>query len=159
MNKRILRGHHLLCVHGFKGMGYSPAFVEKMEEIVAEIRDPFYDFSIQVIEGLDEACSYCPNKGDGFCNSPKSDAFVMNLDKKVINHLGIKSGKVYKKSELVSLVAKLVKPEDLDYLCEGCSWLSYGACKAGIKGLGSMFKNGKWVGERQRKLRSEAEPL
>ncbi len=135
MKKRILRGHHLLCVHGFKGMGYSPEFVEKMKEIVEEIKDVTVDFSIQVVVGLDETCAFCPNKGEGYCNSPKSDAFVVNLDEKVISHLGIKDGGEYKKSELVSLVASKVEPEDLEYLCEGCSWLAYGVCKEGIANL------------------------
>ena len=135
MNKRTLRGHHLLCVHGFQGMGYSPDFIEKMNEIVAEIRDETFDFHIQVVVGLDETCFHCPNMGEGFCNSPKSNSFVINMDEKVVNHLGIKSGDVYKKSELVSLVAKTVDPEDLDILCKGCSWLSYGVCKEGIAKL------------------------
>ncbi|WP_458412972.1 DUF1284 domain-containing protein [Schinkia sp. CFF1] len=135
MGKRILRGHHLLCVHGFRGMGYSPTFVEKMSQVVEEIRNPELDYPIQVVQGLDETCSYCPNKGDGFCNAPKADAFVMGLDHKIISHLGIQSGAVYNKSELVSLVAKKVKPDDLDYLCEGCSWLNYGVCKEGIAKL------------------------
>ena len=58
---RILRGHHLLCVHGFKGMGYSPSFVEKMKEIVADIRNPEKDFDIKVVAGFDEACLACPH--------------------------------------------------------------------------------------------------
>lgn len=135
MNKKILRGHHLLCVHGFKGMGYSPEFVEKMSGIVEEIRDQTIDFPIQVVVGLDETCSYCPNKRDDYCNSPKSNSFVINLDKKVVRHLALKAGGEYKKSELVSLVTEKVDPDDLDYLCAGCSWLSYGVCKEGIENL------------------------
>ncbi|MGG3805509.1 DUF1284 domain-containing protein [Metabacillus fastidiosus] len=135
MYKRMLRGHHLLCVHGFEGMGYSPAFIEKMAEIVDEIRDETLDYRIKVVKGLDETCFCCPHKGDGFCNSPMSDSIVTNLDQNVLTHLGLKSGEIYKKSELVSKVAKLVEPEDLDFLCEGCSWLSYGVCKKGISTL------------------------
>ncbi|HHW36439.1 MAG TPA: DUF1284 domain-containing protein [Bacillales bacterium] len=135
MKKRILRGHHLLCVHGFKGMGYSPGFVEKMSELVEEIRDQTIDFPIQVVVGLDETCVFCPNKREGYCNSPKSDSFVISLDENVISHLGIKAGEEYKKSVLVSLVAQKVEPRDIDYLCEDCSWLSYGVCKEGIGNL------------------------
>jgi hypothetical protein len=135
LKKRILRGHHLLCVHGFRGMGYSPEFVEKMKEIVEEIRDVTLEFPIRVVVGLDETCSFCPNKKGGYCNSPKSDSFIVNLDEKVVSHLGIKEGEEYKKSELVSLVARKVTPEDLDHLCEGCSWLAYGVCKEGIANL------------------------
>lgn len=132
LKMRILRGHHLLCVHGFKGMGYSPTFVEKMSEIVEEIRAHNLDFPIKTIVGLDETCTFCPNKREGYC---ESDPFVTNLDKKVISYLGIKADEEYKKSELVSLVARKVDPEDLDFLCEGCSWLPHGVCKEGIANL------------------------
>lgn len=139
MNETILRGHHLLCVHGFEGMGYSPAFVEKMSKIVSEIRNETLDYPIRVVIGLDETCFHCPHKGDGFCNSPMSDSHVVNLDKNIMGYLGIKHGEVYKKSELVSLVANKVEPDDLDFLCKGCSWLSYGVCKKGIATLKSKM--------------------
>ncbi|MFP3361855.1 DUF1284 domain-containing protein, partial [Planococcus sp. SIMBA_143] len=53
----------------------------------------------------------------------------------VIHHLGLKPGEVYMKSELINTTAQKVKPEDLDHLCEGCSWLEYGVCKDGIEAL------------------------
>jgi uncharacterized protein len=144
MNGRVLRGHHLLCVHGFRGMGYSPSFVEKMKEIVSEIRDGQLDYPIQVVIGLDETCSFCPHKGNGYCNqSAESETHVLSLDTKVTQHLGIKNGEIYNKSELVSMVARKVHPDDLDYLCEGCSWLSYGVCKEGIASLKEQYKDSK----------------
>ncbi|MBO8157371.1 MAG: DUF1284 domain-containing protein [Bacillaceae bacterium] len=136
MNKRILRGHHLLCVHGFRGMGYSSEFVQKMQQIVEEIRNTDLDFPVQVIAGLDETCFSCPHKGEGYCNkSPESNAHVLGMDRRVISHLGLEDGQVYQKSELVKAVKKYVEPEDLDELCKGCSWLEYGVCKEGIAEL------------------------
>lgn len=124
-----------MCVHGFQGMGYSPDFIVKMGQIVEEMKDQSIDFPIQVVAGLDDVCNFCPNKGDGNCNSPKTDSYVLNLDRKVMDHLGIKSGEIYNKKELISLTTSLINPEDLDYLCEGCSWLTYGVCKDGIAKL------------------------
>jgi len=131
----VLRGHHLLCVHGFQGMGYSPEFVKKMAEIVAFIRDEQIDFPIKVVNELDETCLVCPHSRAGICNAPKANEFVQNLDSKVLTHLQIEKNQLYYKEELVSLVAEKVKPDDLDFLCEGCSWLFYGVCKEGIKAL------------------------
>ncbi|MBO8177886.1 MAG: DUF1284 domain-containing protein [Bacillus sp. (in: Bacteria)] len=140
--KRTLRGHHLLCVHGFQGMGYSPAFVEKMSEIVQDIRNDRLDFPIRVIEGLDEACRACPHHGIGRCEaSEQSDAHVRFLDRNVIEHLGLEKGKEYPKSLLIALTATKVRPEDLDSLCKGCSWLSYGICKQGIQKLREKYFN------------------
>ncbi|MFI8684346.1 DUF1284 domain-containing protein [Rossellomorea sp. NPDC077527] len=134
--KRILRGHHLLCTHGFKGMGYSPEFVQKMAEIVEDIRNDNMDFPIQVVQAFDDACGACPHKGESACEkSVASNDHVLALDSRVLNHLGVKHGEVYLKSELINATAQKVKPEDLDHLCKGCSWLEYGVCKEGIGAL------------------------
>lgn len=132
----ILRGHHLLCIHGFRGMGYSPEFIKKMGEIVEHVRDDTFDFPIKVVAALDDACGACPHKGKTTCEaSHGSNEHVLSMDRKVINHLGLMEGSIYKKSYLVQLTAEKVKPNDLDFLCKGCSWLSYGVCKDGISAL------------------------
>jgi len=136
MEKVILRGHHLLCVHGFRGMGYSPAFVEKMRGIVEQIRDKDKDFPIQVVRGFDVTCQACPHKGAEACEANEgSEEHVHRLDRNVIGHLGLQENQSYQKSELVALTREKVAPDDLDVLCAGCSWLSYGVCKEGIAQL------------------------
>jgi len=130
---RTLRGHHLLCVHGFRGMGYSPDFVKKMREIVEDIRNEEKDFLIKVVVTLDEACLTCPHHGEATCEaSPNSEEHVTSMDRKVIEHLGLEPNGVYLKSEIIKRTAQKVRPDDLDYLCRNCSWLPYGVCKEGI---------------------------
>ncbi|MFC7786242.1 DUF1284 domain-containing protein [Rossellomorea sp. GCM10028870] len=131
--KRVLRGHHLLCTHGFKGMGYSPDFVNVMTEIVGEIRNDERDLPIQVVQAFDDACQACPHKGKTVCEkSENSNDHVLSLDSRVLRHLELKHGETYMKSDLIIRTANKVKPEDLDHLCKGCSWLEYGVCKEGI---------------------------
>lgn len=133
---RTLRGHHLLCVHGFQGMGYSPEFVDRMKEIVEDIRNEEKDFSIKVVVDLDETCSYCPHNGGDKCMaSIGSDQHVKSMDRRVLEHLEIKENSSYKKSELVKMTSEKVKPNDLDHLCKNCSWLPHGVCKKGIEKL------------------------
>lgn len=133
---RILRGHHLLCVHGFQGFGYSPSFIQKMEEIVSEVRNEQLHFPIRVVTELDDACSACPHRRDGYCGAGEgSEKHVMGMDRKVIAHLGLEAGKTYSKKELIARTIERVKPEDLELLCDGCSWLRYGVCKEGIARL------------------------
>ncbi|MBT2655056.1 DUF1284 domain-containing protein [Bacillus sp. ISL-18] len=135
-----LRGHHLLCVHGFRGMGYSPEFVRKMSAIVEQIRDEQQDFPIKVVAALDDTCCTCPHKGKTTCEaSAGSNEHVLTMDLNVIRQLELIEGAVYHKSYLVQLTAEKVKPEDLDYLCKGCSWLSYGVCKEGIADLREKY--------------------
>lgn len=136
----ILRGHHLLCVQGFRGMGYSDDFVKRMTEIVKDIRDNEIDFSIKVIAGLDYACNACPHHGEKICEaSVGSNQHVLSMDNKVIHHLGLHTEETYQKSDLLALVAKKVDPDDLDYLCQGCSWLQYGVCKEGIAEIKTKY--------------------
>lgn len=130
----------MLCVHGFRGMGYSPDFVKKMTEIVAAVRDESRTFPIRVMEDLDEACGFCPNRGDGICAaSPGSDVHVKQLDRRIMAHIGLTHGETIDKAELVRRTALSVRPEHLDELCRGCSWLSYGVCKEGIRQLNEAY--------------------
>lgn len=134
--EKVLRGHHLLCVHGFRGMGYSPTFVERMTEIVAKVRNDHDDFMIKTVAAFDDACMACPHRGNTKCEaSAGSNEHVLSMDEKVLAHLGLEKEKTYLKSHLVALTASKVTPDDLDYLCKGCSWLPYGVCKEGIEEL------------------------
>lgn len=135
-----LRGHHLLCVHGFQGMGYSPEFIEKMKEIVKQIRDDQLDFPIKVVAAFDDACSTCPNRGETACEAKEdSNEHVLSMDNRVLHQLGLTDGDIYSKSFLVQLTTENIKPDDLDYICKGCSWLPYGTCKDGIQALRQKF--------------------
>nr|WP_173427593.1 DUF1284 domain-containing protein [Mesobacillus campisalis] len=137
---KVLRGHHLLCVHGFRGMGYSPDFIVKMGGIVADIRNPDKEFSIQTVAAFDDACMACPHRGQTKCEANEgSNEHVLSMDGKVIAHLGLSDGETYQKNQLLKLTAEKVKPDHLDFLCEGCSWLSYGVCKEGIAELRKTF--------------------
>ncbi|MDQ0253326.1 hypothetical protein J2S74_000698 [Evansella vedderi] len=134
--ERILRGHHLLCVHGFQGMGYSPEFVKEMDAIVKDIRNKEKEFQIKVVKDLDDTCQACPHNGGSICIANEgSDDHVKSMDGRVIEHLGLIENKSYSKSILVEWTARLVQPDDLDHLCKGCSWLQYGVCKEGIARL------------------------
>ncbi|WP_374110697.1 DUF1284 domain-containing protein [Neobacillus cucumis] len=121
-------------------MGYSPDFVKKMSEIVEQIRDDRLDFPIQVVAALDDTCCTCPHKGKMTCEaSAGSNEHVLTMDFNVIRQLGLIEGAVYNKSLLVQLTAEKVEPDDLDYICKGCSWLSYGVCKEGIADLREKY--------------------
>lgn len=132
----VLRGHHLLCIHGFQGMGYNPDFVKKLATIVDRIRDEENDFPIKVVTELDDVCQACPNKGENQCEAGfGANEHVFLMDRKVIKQLGVIEGAVYSKSYLLELTAKEIAPDDLDYLCANCSWLKYRVCKEGIANL------------------------
>jgi hypothetical protein len=111
-----------------------------MREIVEKIRADHTDFPIRVVASLDDTCCTCPHKGKTTCEaSVGSNEHVLTMDFNVIRQLGLIDGAVYNKSYLVQLTAEKVVPDDLDYLCKGCSWLSYGVCKEGIADLREKY--------------------
>ncbi len=61
-----LRGHHLLCLLGYRGMGYSEQFTANMTEVYNTLRqNP--DTYIKLVEGPDEICSHYPKDKSGHC--------------------------------------------------------------------------------------------
>lgn len=128
-----LRGHHLLCIHGFQGMGYNPFFIEKMQEVSSFMKDENLNGPVQVEATVDHVCQACPHYAESGCKSAYSaELKIREMDHRVLNHLGLNRGEVYVKNDLIQLTREKVTPEDLDYLCRGCSWLNYGVCKEGI---------------------------
>ena len=57
-----LRGHHLVCLHFFKGEGYNLEYVENLAYILkrAEAGD-----GIEVAAGADDVCNTCPSLKEG----------------------------------------------------------------------------------------------
>ncbi|MDI3257912.1 MAG: DUF1284 domain-containing protein [Kyrpidia sp.] len=129
-----LRAHHLLCIHGFRGMGYDDEFVVNMSEIVRRFHgEP--ELQIQVLNNLDAVCSACPSNGGDVCERERRDRHIQAMDGRVIEKLGLTAGGIYTRDELVRRTAAAVAPEDLDVLCQGCRWLPCGVCKEGMAAL------------------------
>ena len=63
-----LRAHHLLCVFGFRGLGYGPAFVTNMRHTVERF---FGDGAVEVVlvSGCDDVCAACPHALRGQCSA------------------------------------------------------------------------------------------
>jgi hypothetical protein len=84
-----LRGHHLVCLHLFRGEGYDPEFVENLMKILerAEAGE-----EIVVSEGADDVCKMCPYLKKGTCLYDKdSDAGIREMDKTALKLLGLRT--------------------------------------------------------------------
>jgi len=124
-----LSAHHALCVHGFRGMGYSDGFVASLAAIVARLRDE-PDVRVRVRVGSDAVCRACPSLAAGGCM--RYGLSVVRQDARVADVLGVRSGDEMAWADLRARVAERVAPDDLDNLCGGCPWLGYGVCAEGI---------------------------
>ena len=84
-----LRGHHLICLHFFKGEGYNPEFVKNLAKVLerAESGD-----EIEVSSGADVICKMCPYLKGGKCFYDKdADAGIREMDRTALTLLGLKS--------------------------------------------------------------------
>lgn len=130
-----LRGHHFLCLYGFRGLGYSQEFVNNMNAVLqAILREPAQ--MVQPVDVADDICQACPHLQDGRCakRGEQSDTRVREHDRTVLRRLGIKPGHALPASQVFAAVERHISAEDLPSLCERCQWLPLGWCQEGMRG-------------------------
>lgn len=128
-----IRAHHLLCMFGFRGLGYSAAFIENMRSVV----DSFFSQSgveVELAAGRDVICAACPHMADGKCAAEEgADHAVRSRDREVLRRLGLAPGDRLSSSSLARLVADRIDPSALPDICAGCRWLAAGYCQEGLR--------------------------
>jgi hypothetical protein len=125
-----LRAHHLLCLHGFRGLGYSPEFVTNMQQVVEALsRDAVL---VEVGLGPDVICQPCPHLVD---RPPCADPAGTARDRLVLAALEVSPGTVKPWREWQERVAGRISPARLTEICEDCSWFPAGYCRAGLEAL------------------------
>ncbi len=75
-----LRGHHLLCLLTYKGLGYSPAFVAGMTATAARL---VAGAMVEIVEGPDDICEpLCRAEQNPHCHEttvPERDRRALSL--------------------------------------------------------------------------------
>ncbi len=128
MNSIRLRGHHLLCLLGYQGLGYSHEFVSNMTTIYAQLRS-MPQTSVTLIGGVDDLCAKFPSSEDYHCE----DSHVHVRDRVILERLGYHEGCSYPWHTLQSKIALIFNASDIDILCPTCPWRPYGLCAEGIQ--------------------------
>jgi hypothetical protein len=117
-----IRAHHLCCIQGFQGYGYSPAFVSNMRTIISDIKaSP--SRPIKLVSECDAICISCPSKME--CSTQKSvhSHRIKNMDLAVLEKLNIEEGTVIEAHEAFRLVnSRLNTASDIEDVCETCKW-------------------------------------
>ncbi|MDF2036874.1 DUF1284 domain-containing protein [Cytobacillus oceanisediminis] len=125
-----LRGHHLFCLLGYRGMGYSQEYVENMTRLHQALRDNPRTW-IQLVKGPDQLCEKYPNSGEYHCEH--NDIYAR--DTVILEKLGLKIGQILYWKDIESSIQKYALPSDIQTVCETCSWRSYGFCEEGIQDI------------------------
>ena len=125
-----LRGHHLFCLLGYRGMGYSKEYVENMTKLHQTLRS-HPETHIELVEGPDQLCEKYPNSGEYHCK----DQNIYVRDAVILEKMGLKIGETLKWQEIEERVKDFVIPSDIHTVCETCNWRSYGVCEDGIQNI------------------------
>jgi hypothetical protein len=114
-----LRGHHLICLHFFRGEGYSQVFVKRLRHL---LRQASNGAVIEIRSGADDVCALCPYLKDAECQYD-SDAREMigAMDKAAMRLLGVDPNDAVLWQELFKRVHKIFPDWSAKY-CETCSW-------------------------------------
>jgi hypothetical protein len=130
-----LRAHSALCLLGFRGEGYSPAFVERLESVHARVmRDP--DLPVRLLASPDTLCAACPYLAGGCTlQGPDHEAHMRAQDEDVLGRLGFAAGEVVRWGEVLERIRTRIRGTDLPGICTTCPWLPLGWCAEGVDAL------------------------
>lgn len=109
----------MVCLHFLRGEGYSQEFIENLEDIV---RRAAGGEEIEIVEGADDICRFCPTLQGGKCVSkPGADAEIREMDAEAAAHFGVEVGTKVLWQEIKAKVLETPK-EWLAAFCEECEW-------------------------------------
>jgi hypothetical protein len=114
-----LRGHHLICLHFFKGEGYNPEFVTNLREILkrAEAGE-----EVKVHPGPDDICRVCPYlRGKKCFYDEDAEAGIREMDRMAIRLLGLKTKVSVKWTDIRGKVLEVLHTWAREY-CKECNW-------------------------------------
>jgi hypothetical protein len=114
-----LRGHHLICLHFFKGEGYNPEFVANLGEI---LRRAEAGEEIEVYSGADDVCKMCPYLKRGRCFYDKdTEAEISEMDKVALRLLRQKTRRRVKWLDIREKIPQIFREWAREY-CKNCNW-------------------------------------
>ena len=132
-----LRAHMALCLLGFRGSGYSEAFVEQMQAIQDALRDDPARH-VALIDANDSICAACPHlDGARGCTlgGPDHEAHMQAHDREVLRRLGLEAGQAMPWAALLERIGGRIRGADLDAICTTCPWLPLGVCRQSVDAL------------------------
>lgn len=114
-----LRGHHLICLHFFRGEGYSQEFISQLELTLKKAEG---GEQIRVVSGADEVCAICPYSNDGLCAFAEgAEQEIQEMDDTALSLLSLTKGDTVQWPAMKSKIPVLFRVWSEKY-CVGCSW-------------------------------------
>lgn len=117
--KIILRGHHLLCLKGFQGYGYSEEFVENMIKINSLRKSD--KTIISLTDSPDDICKSCPNLKNNICENLTQNQNIVDMDNEVLSKINRNID--YNAVELFEKIDHIFNSKkSVNNICSNCKW-------------------------------------
>jgi len=144
-----IRAHHLLCLLGFRSLGYSQEFITTMGKVVENLRSNS-TFPIILVAECDIICTSCPhNKGNKCLKEADSESKVKTRDLEVLHRLGFEAGAQIPAGKAWTRIKERLSFEHIAEICRDCEWLELGYC---VEGLERLKQGGLTVGKPSSKI-------
>jgi hypothetical protein len=118
-----IRAHHLLCLQGYQGYGYSDDFKANLERIRKLInRTP--DLEMEVTAENDIICNCCPYWAETGCAKDEdSAADIRSMDLTILSRLKLTQGMKEKAQTLIMSTRTVFGTRlDVQEICGDCQW-------------------------------------
>ena len=130
-----IRAHHLLCLLGFRGLGYSPEFIETMGEVAKDLHLKS-TFPIVLLAECDVICASCPhNQGNQCRKKANAESKVRAKDREVLRRLGFDVKAEMPVAEAWARIRERLTSRYIAEVCRRCQWRGLGYCAEGLERL------------------------
>jgi hypothetical protein len=117
-----IRAHHLCCIQGFQGYGYSLAFVANMRAVISDL-EALPSRPLMLVTECDAICVSCPSKRECTVQESVLSQRIRQMDLAVLKKLRIDDGTVENADEAFRLInSKINKASDIEEICGACKW-------------------------------------
>jgi hypothetical protein len=117
-----IRAHHLCCIQGFQGYGYSPIFVANLKAVISEIK-AFPSRPLELVSECDVICASCPGKRECTAQDSIISGRIRSMDLVVMEKLKIKERTIMEADKAFSLVnSQLANASYINEVCGTCKW-------------------------------------
>jgi uncharacterized protein len=123
-----LRGHHLLCMLTYVGYGYTPAFVENYNAVIARINA---GAAVTLVQGMDDVCAalHCADNGDYTDAGHCLEKGTAERDRKALRDIGAALQQPLQNGDTLTLTQPMIADlrqrfaaGSIRQACAGCEW-------------------------------------
>ncbi len=113
-----LRGHHLICLHFFRGEGYNEGFIKNLVLVLKSAEHS----PIRIAHDIDDVCVKCPHVRNDRCGyADHSDPEIREMDKRAMDLLNVERGAEIAWTEIRERIPGIFRAWHDSY-CIACGW-------------------------------------